>query len=318
MELKLLTPQEYADSFDRYAPHVYNTVAFNEHNRHKAIRLHYVAFCTDRPCAGIIMGERDDMLLSPFSAPFGGLTALPKAVSAPTIEAAIEALRHYCRETGMKARITLPPAFYSPTLISAQSAALAHHGSLVWTDLNYHRDLCHISYDPVATFSRKARGAYNAALRHNLKLTLLDSADRADVDRLYRIIKENHLVLDHPLAMSAEEVWSTAPITHTRLLVMSHEDSDVAAAAINFPAPGIAQPCYWGDSMTGRSLHAMNLLAAEVMKRCREWGMHILDLGPSSKEGIIAPGLCRFKESIGCTATTKPTFVIEPGSGSEC
>lgn len=104
-----VSPGEYGQIF--HSPsHLYNSVAFNELNRHKCDDIHYVTLCDDRGRVrfGIILGQKGDVLKSPFSAPFGGIEANGRQKAAQYVEAA-GALAGYWAG-GM--RITLPPLVY--------------------------------------------------------------------------------------------------------------------------------------------------------------------------------------------------------------
>lgn len=309
MTAQRLTPEEFDAAFGAHAPHVYNTAAFALHNQAKAEELHFLAFGNPAPRLGIILGQRGGILLSPFSAPFGGFTAIGPQWS-DTVDQAVMSLQQYCRSLGLNARITLPPPIYSHSFVSQQTVALARHGQLLWADINHHRTLPQPGQAAQATFKQKARNAFNRASRAGITVCRLDSQSRTDMDRMYAVIEQNHRELDHPLRMSADEVFATAPITGSRIFIATHDGADIAAAMINAPTPYMAQVIYWGDISSGRPLHPMNLLAAEIMSHCRQMGFHTLDIGPSSEQGILAPGLCRFKESLGCEATAKPTFQL--------
>ena len=73
MELSRVSAKEYKNSFE-VVFHVFNTVEFSELNSDKCESLHYLLFKDKKVRLGIVLGERENMLLSPFSAPFGGFT----------------------------------------------------------------------------------------------------------------------------------------------------------------------------------------------------------------------------------------------------
>ncbi len=89
---------------------------------------------------------------------------------------------------------------------------------------------------------------------------------------------------------------------------MTHEGADVAAAVVYNVAPEIMQVIYWGDCPGYERLHPMHRFAPELMHVCGAAGARILDIGPSSEDGIPSPGLCSFKESVDCLPTLKPRF----------
>lgn len=308
MEIKRLTYEEYAAAFDRHAPHVYNTTAFNRHNAAKADGgLTYLGFADRSLRMGIIVGERQGRLLSPFSAPFGGLTMSGRQSAGHVAEAA-RLLAGYGRERGKKVTVTLPPSIYAPASTAMQTVAFAAAGRPDYADINHHRAL---DAPAAEGLLQKARNQRNFALRQGFGFEAATEPDAAFIERVYAVIERNHTELGHPLRMTLADVESTAPLTGSMFFVMTHAGRDVAAAMVNRSAAGVAQVIYWGDTLEARSLHPMTLLATEVMDACREAGATTFDIGPSSERGEVAAGLCRFKESLGCTATVKPTFTLD-------
>lgn len=307
MELKEITAEEYGSLFDRHAPHIYNTVRFNELNRRKAQSVRYLAFVAPRPLLGIILGERDDKLHSPFSAPFGGMTETEKTTLVKLAEA-YRLLRSYGNENGLQIEITLPPPFYAPTFMTRQDAALRAEGTVMWEDVNFHRQLDFGEEGACAVFSKSAREAMRHAERAGLEFHFFENPTRDDIRRVYETVLSNHHALGYPVKMTEKEVMETAPVTGSRFMTMTLGDEDVAAAMINSTAPGIAQAIYWGDRIMFRPMRPMNLLAAKTFEQCKALGFKTVDLGPSSECGIVSAGLCRFKQSLGCRPTAKRRF----------
>lgn len=307
MELKEITAEEYGSLFDRHAPHIYNTVRFNELNRRKAQSVRYLAFVAPRPLLGIILGECDGALHSPFSAPFGGMTETEETTFDKITEA-YRLLRIYGSEKGLQIEITLPPPFYAPTFITLQDSALKAEGTMMWEDVNFHRQLDFGEEGACAGFSKSAREAMRHAERAGLEFHFFEHPTHDGIRRVYETVLSNHLALGYPVKMTEEEVIETAPVTGSRFMTITLGDEDVAAAMINSATPGIAQAIYWGDRMMFRPLRPMNLLAAKAFEQCKILGFKTVDLGPSSESGIVSAGLCRFKYSLGCRPTAKRRF----------
>lgn len=308
MEIRELQPAEYATIFEAKVPHIYNTVAFSELNRSKTEAVHYLGFYDGtRPRLGIILGERDGKLLSPFSAPFGGFSQ-PKPQTAAFVFEAVSLLKDYGRKQSMSIRITLPPAIYSTSLTSLTASALALHGKLLWNDVNYHREL-DFHEAPEEKFSQKARKNRKVAAETGFLIEKIECPDIESLLRAYSVIQDNRKSLGYPLRMTFEDVAETAGVVGAFVFI-GRQKEDAVAALVYRATTEIAQVIYWGDRIAVRGQNLMNLFAAEVMNRCRDMGFRVLDIGPSSSEGIPAAGLCRFKESLGCTATVKPTFEL--------
>lgn len=307
MELKEITAEEYGSLFDRHAPHIYNTVRFNELNRRKAQSVRYLAFVAPRPLLGIILGERDGALHSPFSAPFGGMTETEETTFERIAEA-YRLLRSYGSENGLKIEITLPPSFYAPKFITLQDAALKAEGTVMWEDVNFHRQLDFGEEGASGQFSSAARRAIRHAERAGLRFHFFENPGDEEIRRVYETVCSNHHALGYPVKMTEKEVIKTAPVTGSQFMIITLDGEDAAAGMFNSVTPTISQLIYWGDRMMFRPTRPMNLLAAKVFEQYQALGFKTVDLGPSSECGIVSAGLCRFKQSLGCRPTAKRHF----------
>ena len=307
MPIKNLTPDEFASTFQ--AAHVFNTVAFAQLNSDKVERVHYLSFDDPKTCFGIVLGESNGVLRSPFSAPFGGF--LEKgAHGLERMEKAVDALADYAKERSLRLQITLQPMVYDETRLSMWVNVMMRKMQLSYINLNYHFDISRMpNYSSI--INRSARNHLNQALRQNYCLHKLNTANRDDVARVYNVICCNHKERGFPLRMTFEQVWQTVSRVITAdFFVLEHEGCDVAAAQIFHVAAGIAQVVYWGDIRQYAKLRPMNYLAYSLFGYYADNGLRILDIGPSTEDGIPNYGLCEFKESIGCSVTMKYSFEL--------
>lgn len=290
------------------ARQVFGNVSFIELNSHKTDAVHYLLFRDTKTRFGVVLGERDGVLCSPFSAPFGGLE-YKRTETVDQVECAYRLLADYARGQGFTLRITLPPIFYDPTFITHQINVLSRLGRMAWMDLNYSFSLALAdSYESLLT--RAARNKLHQALKTDFRLVRLNSGNADDVARAYRVIAANRQEHGYPLRMSLNDVLATVKIVTADFFVLTLEDKDVAAAQIFHVADGICQVIYWGDLHAYASLRTMNRLSYELFHHYRQQNLRLLDIGPSSEEGTPSVGLCSFKESIGCTATPKFVFTL--------
>ena len=307
MQIKNLTPDEFASTFQ--AAHVFNTVAFAQLNSDKVERVHYLSFDDPKTCFGIVLGESNGVLRSPFSAPFGGF--LEKGTHGlERMEKAVDALADYAKERSLRLQITLQPMVYDETRLSMWVNVMMRKMQLHHADLNYHFDISRMpNYSSV--INRSARKLLNQALKQNFCLHKLDSGNRDDVARAYNVISCNRKERGFPLRMTFEQVWQTVSrVVTADFFVLEHEGCDVAAAQIFHVADGIAQVVYWGDIRQYAKLRPMNYLAYSLFGYYADNGLRILDIGPSTEDGIPNYGLCEFKESIGCSVTMKYSFEL--------
>lgn len=305
MILSTITPTEYAQLFS--ASHVYNGVPFTQLNAEKAERVHYLSFADSKPRFGIILGERDGVLRSPFSAPFGGFEQRATQ-SLQNMEQALALLSQYAEERQLGVRIALPPLVYGEGQLAKWVSVFTRAGFKSTIDLNY--------FIPTSRFDnytkhldRSARNHLNRSLKEGFLLKKMDTSDRQQVARAYEVIRRNREERGYPLRMTFEQVWQTvSQVIKADFFVLEHEGADVAAAQVFHVAEGVAQVIYWGDIRQYSELRPMNYLTYAVLKHYHDEGTRILDIGPSTEDGIPNYGLCEFKEDTGCDITLKYWF----------
>lgn len=254
---------------------------------------------------GLIVGDRGDVLASPFSAPFGGFD-FTRNEGIDKIDEAVAAL---CRYADKPVKITLPPPFHAPEMQPKIASALMRMpGVCIMADLNYHYDFAVVS-DWESGLDRATRNKFRTSLKQGFEFTKLPVTD-SNVARVYAVISCNHATLGNPLRMTLAQVQATVRVVRADLFVLSYGQSDVAAALVYHVAPGIVQVIYWGDTVEARALRPMNFLSWKVVEHYRRAGMRIYDLGPASEAGLPNPGLCEFKEGLGCLPTLKYSFIL--------
>ncbi|MCM1451090.1 MAG: hypothetical protein NC102_02430 [Clostridium sp.] len=304
--VRMVMADEYYQAFpESRTP--YGTRAFIEVNagRAEAVR-HFVSYDEkDAPRLGIILGYRDGKWVAPFSAPFAEI-AYRKAQSLERIYDFISELADTLQ--GAPLEITLPPAFYDPQALPAMHGVLGNFARKTVWDYNYHLPVGR-GDEFISSLSRQGRKNYNQAKRQGFVFEKTD-----DMARAYAVISANREAHGYPLAMSLERIRQTvAPGPGgvcADFFVMSLEGEDVAAAMAYRINGEIAQVIYWGDAPGHSEKRPMNILPEFLLGYYREIGVKTLDIGPASTHGIPNEGLCRFKESIGCRLTLKPTFLI--------
>ena len=74
MRIERIDAECFGELFPKDSAHIYNSAGFCTLNSRKCDDLHYLSIGDGKPHLGIVLGERDGRLLSPFSAPFGGFS----------------------------------------------------------------------------------------------------------------------------------------------------------------------------------------------------------------------------------------------------
>ena len=299
--------EAYCDIVAGVATHMFNTPQYAELYRHRCSRLHYIVLADTRVRAAVIAGERDSQLQSPFSAPYGGFT-LPRPLRFPLLMEAARALDDYARSRSLGLRITLPPAFHERGQVSAQAFALGRlDGISTVTDLNYHLPLVP-DVDITRLMAPGAREALRHARRSGLQFRILPTDEDA-IRRIYSLIAAHHAEHGYPMNVTLADMTRTCLAFGADLFTVADASGrDIAAAIVYRPYPDIAQPVLWGDLSEWRHMRPMTFLAASLAHHYAA-GLAVLDLGPASQSGRPDPGLCFFKETLGCLPSLRPTFL---------
>lgn len=307
MNVTELSAKKYAELFPNPA-HVFNSVAFTELNRHKCDAVRYLAFSDTKLRGGLIVGQRGDRFSAPFSAPYGGFT-LTKRQPIETFDAMLSALREHLG-AGKRLSITLPPLWYDPDTLSKSVNALSRtEGAKSLVDLSYQLGLIPGSGMSVDAMSVTGRQNLRRSLNAPFEFVHTDGSLQA-IKEAYGIIRRNHEENGYPLRMSLDDVAATAEVVPADFFLLRLNGTSVAAAQVYTVAPGIAQLINWGDIRDASHLCPMNRLAYELAAYYSRHGVKAFDLGPATEDGIPNEGLCRFKESIGCTPSLKFRYTI--------
>ena len=307
MDVAEVSSQEYGSVMREYTA-VYNTPAFNDLNRAKAEEVKYLHFVRGKVRLGLIAGIRERLLISPFSAPFGGFSCLKREIGLDDIQQAAKALEGYARQLGLKGiRVTLPPACYDESLIAKFVNSLYVSGFEVSNiDLNYHFDLARLDANYTERLWRNARKNLRIAL--DQRMTFRECTGEADRQAAYEVIRANRQAKGYPLRMTYDQLAETGRVVDSHFFLAEFEGAPVAAAIVFRVAPQIVQVIYWGDLPETSALKPVNFLSYWLFQHFKESEVEIVDIGPSTENSQPNFGLCEFKESIGCLITPKLSF----------
>lgn len=256
----------------------------------------------------VIVGRRADGFYAPFSAPY----AMPCVSSDLSVGEAMACFIALRGALGQPLRLTLPPDFYAPHILPALREGLLMAGAReLYVDLNYHVGVAaagDVDNIPRRTARQEIRRVLADA---EIEYVPLRADSPNDVERVYRIIEANHLGKGYPVKMSLAQVQDTIALLGGRVGVVRCSQHDAAAQLGYFSATHVYQPVYWGDLDDWRWRHVMKALYYYMCADLRSIGFNgLLDLGPSSEAGVPSPGLCKFKESLGCIMTPRPAYIL--------
>lgn len=286
---------------------VYQSVAFNELNASKVSQLRYLLFKRDgKAIAGLIVGEKGNVWLSPFSAPFAGFS-FSKSFSLTTLDSIVSCLFDYIKKLEIVLQITMPPLFYKQDLYLKLAYVLQRYSTSSYTDINYALILNAGGYDSL--LSGESRRNLNRAKRFPSVFKRAETLEEKKI--VYDVIIENRKAKGYPLKMSLNDIENTKTFVPGDYYLLLMDQEPVASAIVFEVAPNIAQLIYWGDLSAHSLKRPMNLLAYELFHLYKKRGFAFLDIGPASENGVPNIGLCYFKESIGCFADLKYHFTLQ-------
>jgi len=287
-------------------PHPFVSRPFVELNQKKVERIVHLVEDKKKPGMGLVAGIRDGVILSPFSAPFGGFHFKHENMYASEVDAFVNNLKvHMATEGLQRIELTLPPDIYhssfnakcvSSLLRSGYQSALPDISS--WIDLEAFQ----------GSFShRNSREYYKQALRNGLVFEEVQEVEERR--EVYELISRNRARFGRPIYMSFEDVMNAGALWPTDFFKVSTSSGETAASGIFYRShPEIVYALFWGDNELGRPLRAMDFLAFNLWSHYKELGFAKLDLGISCESGIPNDGLLRFKESHNGTSSLRYSF----------
>ncbi len=290
--------------------HIFGTAVFNQLNANKVDEVYYLLFKEGKYRLGIIGGKKDDSFQSPFSAPYGGFVPVSVDIRIQYIQEALRLLINWSVCKGLNAlKLTLPPAFYDNGFIAKQINCFWRGGfEFSGIELNYSCDMLKFGQSYTEEIWRNAKKNLRISIEAGLKLKHCLSIDEKEL--AYDIIARNRQYRGRPLHMTLTEVFNTIDLISADFFtVNSSYDTPIAAALVFHVTKDIVQVIYWGDLPGYSELKPMNYLSYKLFEFYKLNGKSYIDLGHSTENSIPNYGLCEFKESIGCEANPRYSFI---------
>ena len=306
MEILEVTSLNYSEYFNK-PTHVFNSAPFIEINSSKCARVFYLLFKDTKVRLGIVFGLRDQLLVSPFSAPFGGFESSSEAIKLQQIDAALASLITWASvKEVLGIRIVQPPLFYQPNFNAKLINCYFRAGFDVTSfDLNYHFSTAKMDENYLNTIWYNARKNYNRAVKSDLTFEKIANKNGKQA---YDVIAQNRSERGFPLRLTWEQIAETISVVKADFFVVKKDQNAIAAAMIFYVSTTIVQVVYWGDLPQFLEFKTMNFLSFNVFSYYKQQGISIIDIGPSTDKSIPNFGLCEFKESIGCDLSIKNEY----------
>jgi len=299
MEILEVSPQTFDTTFPEPS-HVFNSGAFTELNASRFESVYYLLFKDAKIRLGIVFGLKDKVLLSPFSAPYGGFESVNSEIKLYQIDAALQALLVWSKVKGVAGIRILPPSsFYTPDF-SAKITNCLYRADFTTKniELNYYYQTDNFSDSYAQTIWYNAKKNLNKSLSLGLTFEKI-TAEHGSV--AHAVIVQNRSERGFPMRLTWEQLEKTATVISVDYFLVKSGAISIASAIIYHVAPSVVRVVYWGDLPEFSELKTMNFLSYNVFKYYKEIGIKTIDIGHSTVDSVPNHGLCEFKEGIGCS-----------------
>jgi hypothetical protein len=299
VEILEVTPEVFDQTFPK-PNHIFNSGAFSKLNESRFEKVYFLIFKDTKTRLGIILGLRDQELLSPFSATFGGFEFVNEDIKLYQIDSAIQSLFDWAtakKFIGIK--IILPPFFYKEDFLTKTTNCMYRAGFETKNmELNYHFQTDNL------TDNYEQNIWYNA--KKNLKKAssfglIFEKLEAGKGKLAYDVIAQNRSERGFPLRLTWEQLVKTNSVIPMDFFLVKTENNTIGAAIVYHMAPSIVRVIYWGDLPQFSECKTMNFLSFNLFKYYKQQGIKMMDIGHSTVDSVPNHGLCEFKESIGCS-----------------
>lgn len=307
MELKEISGKEYQSIFTQH-DHLYNTVQYNALNEHKCEKSVYLLFFENKVKLGLIVGLKDGVLSSPFSAPFGGFSANKNSVRIEVIHEAIQLLDNYAKQNGISTvKFILPPYFYNEDLLAKTYYSLHINGYTAIKDINYHLNTSDFPIYTETKIGKRTKEFIGKAISHGLIFKQITN----DYDKrtAFNIIKDNRDRKDRPMYIDYNYILEVSKIIPIDFFLILDQNIPIASAIAYHISKHVLQIVFWGNVHNhDTQIRPMYFLAFKLFEFYHTQQFTTIDLTTGSVNGVPNFGLCHFKENIGCTTGLKFTM----------
>lgn len=299
MEVVEVTAQEYSNIVLNPIQ-VFNSGLFSELNKDKCESVYYLIFKDTKNRLGITFGLRNAILVSPFSASFGGFEFLQTDIKLSQIDLAIQSLFDWARTKNFDGiKIVPPPSFYSPNFIAKMTNCFFRAGfETKNVEVNYHFETQNFNESYRQNIWYNAKKNLNKALASNLSFKKLNPEES---QLAYDIIAQNRSERGFPLRLAFEQLQETGSIIPIDYFLVADSSNNIAAAIVFHLSNTVVRVVYWGDLTAYSEYKTMNYLSYSIFQYYKKLNINYIDIGHSTVDSVPNHGLCEFKESIGCS-----------------
>jgi|SRR5690554_254027 len=281
-------------------------ISINELKQDKILRL----MKKGESSLGLIVGLKNGVLRSPFSAPFGGFHYSNEYMFYNQVYDFLSDLKEYLVNERIKEiSITLPPDLYQVNMNAKLVTAFIDLGyTMEKPEINNWINL--LEFDGKWTKSVVAQNC-RKAINNGLEWSLANEME--EFVKVYEVIHNNREDQGRKIFMTLEDILNVKKVFPVDFFLIREKDGNCVGAGIFYQGNNkIVQGIFLGDDMKKRNLGVMNYLYMNIYNYYKELGFKYIDLGISSLNGEPNQGLIRFKELHNCLTGLRYTFTWKP------
>lgn len=273
-----------------------------EDKQDKVIRL----MKEDESYMGLLLGVKNGVGRSPFSAPFGGFHYSHEYMFYNQVYDFLSDLKEYAsREQIKELSITLPPDLYQVNMNAKLVNAFIQQGfTMMLPDINNWVNLKEFN----GAWTKSVVGQNcRKAVKHGLVWSV--ETEINEMKEAYKVIHSNREELGRKIYMSLDDILEVKKIFPVDFFTIREKNGNCIGAAIFYRGHDkIVQGIFMGDDLEKRNLGVMNYMYMNMYLFYQELGFEYIDLGTSSLLGEPNSGLIRFKELHNCETSLRYTF----------
>lgn len=255
---------------------------------------------------GLVAGIKDNMICSPFSAPFGGFHYSHEYLMYDVVYNFLNKLKEFVKQNNLSGiNIILPPDIYQVNINAKLIHAFLKSGYKMNTP-NIYNWLNLSLFDGKWVYS-KVTNMCRKAVKNELMFHLANNNE--DKKEAYNIVKQNRIGKGREIHMSLEnlmEVNNKIPVDF--FLVKEKNNTSIGSGIIYRGNDYISQAIFVGDILEKRDFGTIDFLYMNLYNYYKEMNYKYIDFGTSSLNGEPNIGLLRFKEIHNCETSLQYSF----------
>lgn len=258
---------------------------------------------------GLIVGLKNGVLRSPFSAPFGGFHYKHEHMFYEVIEEFIQNLKVYIEVNGYHDfYITLPPNIYQENINAKLISAFIRNDFVMKTpDLNNWVNLTKINGE---WKGRNVAQNIRKAVKHGLVWKSITEID--EMKEAYKVIHSNREGLGRKIYMTLDDILKVNNVFPVDFFGINDAHGKCVGASVLYRGHDkIVQGIFMGGDLAKRYMGVIDYMYMNLYEHYKKLGYYFLDMGTSSLQGNPNSGLLRFKEIHNSETSLRFTFTLK-------